>query len=124
MAFTSVLTDNVLNHVFRNRPYAPPKKLYVGLFTANGEVTAGDYKRAEITFGAPDNGIIANDTEVRFSIAITEWGTVTGMGIFDAESGGSQLDELELDIEGKLVDENEQPYIPAGEYKIEVKPCD
>lgn len=124
MPFTNQTNTNILNHVFRNQPYTSPDKVYVGLFTsANTEVSGGGYTRKEITFGAPfadGNGMkIANDAEVRFPIGTADWGEITHAGIFDAETGGTRLDISTAEAV-RLVRENDQLYIAAGNYKIKL----
>lgn len=116
--FTKDMQNNILNHVFRGETYTPPSKLYVGLLTSSGEVSAKEYERQEITFTESTTGENASDEEVRFPIATSDWGTVNGMGIFDAETDGTQLDELS--VPDKSVTENEQPFIPVGGYDIEL----
>lgn len=119
MGFTNNLTNNLLNHVFRNKPYTSPETLYVGLLTSNEEVSAGEYKRQQIEFNEPSGGVIKNSNEARFPIATSDWGKVTGLAIYDAESGGNKLDELT--VTSKEVTENEQPFVPVEGYEIEVK---
>lgn len=119
---TTKLSNNILNHVFGGETYTPPEAIYVALFTSNGEIDADEYQRMEITFSSASNGRIESDKEVRFPVAVSEWGTVTKLALYDAQTGGSKLDEFP--VNNKIVEKNEQIYIPAGSYNIEVVECD
>jgi len=123
MAFTSQLNNSILNHVFRNEPYTPPSSVYVALFTSsNTEVSGDGYERKQITFSAPINNEIANDEEVRFPIAMSDWGTITHLAIFDSETGGNMLDLAEIEAESqRIVRENDQPIVGVGDYKVELR---
>jgi len=117
MSFTSNLKDDVLNHVFRNTPYTQPATVYVGLFTSTGEVSASSYTRELITFATPVGNTIKNDAEVRFPIAVEDWGEVTSAGIFDAETAGNRLDNADIAL-SKSVRANDQFVIMTENYSI------
>lgn len=91
-----------------------PSALYVGLYTANPtdtaggtEVSGGSYARVLVTsaLGAWDNtqaasstavssgtgGTTRNQSAITFPAPTANWGTVTGMALFDAASGGNML---------------------------------
>ena len=98
-AKTDYLEDALLNHVLRNTSFASPTTIYVGLFTTmpiddgsgGVEVSGGSYARQSVAFAAPASGIVANNALVTFPTATAAWGTVLGMGLFDALSGGNLL---------------------------------
>lgn len=98
-AKTDYLEDAILNHVLRNTAYSSPTTIYVALFTTlpaddgtgGVEVTGGSYARQSVTFAAPSGGSVANSGAVTFPTATASWGTVLGMGLFDAVSGGNLL---------------------------------
>jgi hypothetical protein len=98
-AKTDYLEDAMLNHVLRNTAYTSPTTIYVALFTTlpaddgtgGVEVTGGSYARQAVTFAAPSSGVVANSGAVTFPTATASWGTVLGMGLFDAVSGGNLL---------------------------------
>lgn len=119
MGLTNYLKNNILNHVFRNVSYSSPSTVYVGLFDGTSEISGSGYARQAINFGTPTNGIISNQTEVQFPVAIGDWGDVTGGGIFDASSGGNRLDSSEV-ASVRVIKENDQFIIPVGNYVIEV----
>ena len=91
-----------------------PSTLYVGLFTANPtdsgggtEVSGGSYARVSVTSSLANwagtqaaasttastgtSGTTSNNNAITFPAPTGNWGTVTGVGIFDASSGGNLL---------------------------------
>lgn len=79
-----------------------PTTWFVGLHTgdpgetgATNEVsTAGTgYARQAVTFGASAGGIVANTGLVLFGPAVTAWGTITHVSIWDAVTVGNCLDK-------------------------------
>src|SRR5690625_4740827 len=115
--FTRELENNVLNHIFRGEAYTPPEKVYVGLLTSAGEVTGEGYTRQELTFRDSSNGRMVNHNEIRFPIAEEDWGTITRAGVFDAQSGGTQLTETSVN-ETEVI-ENEQVMYAIGDFEVE-----
>jgi len=115
--FTRELENKVLNHIFRNESYTPPEKVYVGLFTSAGEVAGAGYTRQEITFRESSNGRIVNDNEIRFPIAEEDWGTITRAGVFDSQTGGTQLTETTVN-ETEVI-ENKQVMYAIGDFEVE-----
>lgn len=98
-AKTDYLEDAILNHVLRNTGYSSPALIYVGLFTTmpsddgtgGVEVSGGSYARQNVTFAVPASGICANNGLVTFPVATVGWGTVLGMGLWDALTVGNLL---------------------------------
>lgn len=98
-AKTDYLENALLDHVLRNTAYASPATIYVGLFTTmpaddgtgGVEVTGGSYARQSVTFSAAAGGSTANSALVTFPTATAGWGTVLGIGLFDASTGGNLL---------------------------------
>lgn len=91
-----------------------PATLYVGLYTANPtdaaggtEVTGGSYARVSVTSSLANwagtqaaasttassgtSGTTSNNGAITFPAPTANWGTITGVGIFDAVSGGNLL---------------------------------
>lgn len=102
MAMSTYLATALLNAAFRNTPFTSPDTVYLALYTSDPtdedigtEVNGGGYARKAITFTAPvvNNGRveISNDTEIVFDIATSDWGTVSHVGVRDAETGGNLL---------------------------------
>jgi hypothetical protein len=96
-AMTDILEDRVINHFFRGTSQTSPATVYLGLFTAapaeagtgGTEVSGGAYARQAITFGAPSAGATDNTGTITFPTATANWGTVIGVGIFDASTAGN-----------------------------------
>ena len=111
MSFTDYLEQRVLNYVFRSDSdsFASPSAIYVGLQTATStEDTATgsgtSYQRKAVTFGAPTTSgtkkQIANTNEIAFDSAGSNWGTVTHLSLFDSQSAGNWLAQVQLTDSG------------------------
>lgn len=102
-SFSDFLELEVLDHVFGAAAYTAPGTLHIGLFTAaptdsggGTEVTGGDYGRVAVTnnatnFPAAAAGAKSNGTEIAFTTATANWGTVVAFAIFDASTSGNML---------------------------------
>lgn len=98
---TKHLEAAILAWLFNGATLTPPASLYLGLFTAAPDVSAGGtecsgggYGRARFANAAGSwadaaAGSKALVTCVGFPVASGSWGTVTAIGIFDAASGGN-----------------------------------
>ena len=82
------------NTVLRLVQEATP--FWLALFTTlpaedgtGAEIEGGGYARQSVTFGAPAGGLMSNAVAIEFPAATSDWGTATGWGLFDAESGGN-----------------------------------
>jgi hypothetical protein len=98
---STYLADKLLDHFLDGTAYTAPTA-YVGLYTTNPtmpagtggtEVSGGSYARVSLSglMGAASAGSKANTTAVAFATATASWGTVTGIGIFDAVTAGNLL---------------------------------
>lgn len=106
-ALSSYLEAALLNAVFRNTTYTSPATVYMGLFTTlpgiapdgtgGVEVTGNAYARQAVTFGAPGaagdgSQKCTNTGVITFPTATPgNWGTIVGVGIFDAVTAGNLL---------------------------------
>lgn len=91
-----------------------PATVYIALFTANPtdtgggtEVTGGSYARVAVTSSLANwagtqaaasttassgtSGTTSNNAAITFPTPSANWGTITGVGIFDASSAGNLL---------------------------------
>ena len=77
-----------------------PTAWYVALYTAapsdsggGTELTGNGYSRQSVAFDAATSpgGTTANSGDVTFTASGGDWGTVTHIGIHDADSGGNLL---------------------------------
>lgn len=82
---------------------------YVGLFTTTPasdgtggvEVSGGGYARKAVTnnttnFPTTSSGTKSNAADIQWTAATADWGTVAGVAIFDAPTGGNQLYQKDL----------------------------
>lgn len=113
-AMSDYLENKLIDHVLRATAYTAPATTYVALFTANPsdtgggiEVTGGSYARVAVTSGTTQwagtqsagsttassgtGGTTSNNASITFPAPTANWGTVTGMGVFDASTAGNLL---------------------------------
>lgn len=97
-ALSNYLENALLNHVLRNTAMTSPTTVYLALFTSNPaedasgtEVSGGAYARQSVAFDAPSDGVCDNTSGIEFPQATGDWGTVTHVGLFDAETAGNLL---------------------------------
>ena len=124
MSFTTLLENELLDHVFRNAAYTPPSTVYVGLYTSatsgsggGTEVTGGAYTRQAMAFDAATSSAIDNTSAVEFATATANWGTVTHTAILDAATGGNMLAETSLTA-SKVISTGDVFRFQAGEFDI------
>jgi hypothetical protein len=124
MSMSDYLENALLNAVLRNTPYTSPSQVYVALFTSDPtdagtgtEVSGGGYARQPVTFNAPSNGQVTNAADILFPVATASWGTVTHIGIYDAQTGGNLLFHGALTT-SKTISANDQLKIAAGDLSI------
>jgi len=125
MSFSNFLETELLDHVFANNAYTSPSAVYVGLFTSNpdedgsgSEVsTSGTaYVRQSASFAVSGN-TATTDAAVEFPTATASWGSITHIGIYDAESAGNLLAYSALDA-AKTISSGDVLRIPAGDIDI------
>jgi len=127
----SMLSDYLeaalINTVLRGQQYASPVKVYAGLFKSDPtdagtgvEVSGGGYVRQEITFSSPVDGQTMNTLDILFPVATALWGTITHIGIYDAQTGGNLLLYGPLEFE-RTIDISSQFKIPASYLIIRLK---
>lgn len=119
MGLSKELENSLLDHVFNGVTYTPPKTIYVGIFDKTAEVSAAEYARQEITFTSPSASVIENDTEIRFPIAQSEWGSIESGGLFDAKTGGTRLDDDTTNKTVRVIRDTDQFVIPKGNFTVE-----
>lgn len=127
-AMSDYLESALLNAVFRGVAYNSPSEVYVALYTsdptdADGgtEVAGGAYARQVAQFDAPvtsgSTKVIRNTTDIAFPIATAGWGTVTHIGVRDAEAGGNLLYHGKL-VTAKAIETNDQFKLLAGNLEL------
>jgi len=93
MPSTYFMANQMLS-VLQNKP-----ALFVGLFLSlperdgqgGHEVNGAGYARQSVAFGNPDQGQMSNISRIDFPQSTEDWGEVVGMGIWDAQVGGTLL---------------------------------
>jgi hypothetical protein len=112
-ALSNYLENKLVDHVFRNTPYAVPTAVWVALYTtaptdAGGgvEVAGGNYGRVQVgpsttawnatqggTAGASSgtDGQTENAADIVFPSPSATWGLVSAFGLLDAASAGNLL---------------------------------
>jgi len=123
MTFSNYLANNILDEIYNQGDFSPPSSIYLALYTSDPgnddtgtEVSAPNYARQDVTtaFAAASGRQVENDSEILFPEAGENWGTVTHIGIRDAETGGNLLDHTDLPVE-KMVEENDQLRLKTGD---------
>jgi hypothetical protein len=89
MSASNYLENAILNLISGNGTYTPTS-LSLALYTSNpgetgsgAELVADSYQRKPITFGLSVSGVMANNAEVLFDQATTDWATVSYFGVID-----------------------------------------
>src|SRR5256885_3707404 len=104
---STYLSDKMLNWLKGTAFGTAPTTVYVALFTTNPtsddgtgavEVSGGSYARASITTSSGWSAIsgtnprqISNSGTVTFATPTANWGSVTGIGVYDASTAGNLL---------------------------------
>jgi hypothetical protein len=123
MSFSNYLETKILDHVFGATAYTAPSTLYIGLHTSNPdeddsgtEVSGGGYVRQSDTFTTTGN-TTSNDSAVEFPTATANYGTVTHVGVYDAETAGNLMAYAALSS-SKTIETGDVFRIPAGDLDI------
>lgn len=130
--FTDYLEQKVLEYVFRGQAFPQPSALYLGLFTVlptsdagtgGTEVSGGGYARANLgtlsnafTAWSASSGI-KNSADITFPQATAAWGTIVGLGIWDAATGGNLLAFAPFQS-SKVVNPGDQIVVRANDLTI------
>lgn len=125
LSFSNFLETELLDHVFANNAYTSPAAVYVSLHTANpdedasgAEVTTSgtNYVRQTGSFTVSGN-TATTDAAIEYPTATASYGTVTHIGIWDAESAGNMLAYAALTT-SKTIASGDVFRIPAGDIDI------
>lgn len=96
----------VINKIFRN----DTEKYYIGLLksdptdnaTTIDEIQTASYIRQQITFEEPNLGETYNQNEIMFPVATENWGWITHIGLFTAQTGGELIAYSGLDYKKEI----------------------
>ncbi|MHD0313984.1 hypothetical protein [Fusobacterium ulcerans] len=91
----------IINEIFRK----DGTKYYLGLLKSNptdnattiDEVKTASYARQQIIFEVPNLGETYNKNKITFPVATENWGWITHIGLFDAETAGRLIAYSALD---------------------------
>lgn len=120
-----------------------PTNWYFGLYTANPsdtgggtEVSGGSYARVSVastlanwagtqsagstTASSGTGGTTSNNGTVTFPAPTANWGTITGMALFSASSGGSMLVWSALTTNKTVNNGDPAPTFPAAAFSYQV----
>lgn len=128
LAKSSYLESKVLRHVLGIEAFTMPSTVYLALFTTSHaspdgtggvEVTnANAYARQVATF-TESAGVASNSGEIVFPTATGNWGTISGLGVYDSgtHSGGNLLYYGNWTA-AKTIDTNDIFRVPLGNLDI------
>lgn len=136
-AKTNYLENQMIDWFFRGQTFTPPTNLHFALFTvaptdAGGgtEVSGGSYARVSVarsltsfagtqsagstTASTGTGGTTSNNAAITFPAPTANWGSIVGMGVYDASTGGNLLFYGNL-TQAKTVNNGDAaPSFPAG----------
>lgn len=121
---SNYLENAFINASLRATNFTAPTSVYVSLHTADPtdagtgtEVSGNAYVRKAATFASPSNGASATSADVTFDQATGSWGTITHIGIWDAESTGNMLYHTPLTT-SKTIDSGDIFKIASGSLTV------
>lgn len=123
MSFTNFLETEILDHVFAGAAYTAPGTHYLGLFTAapgeaggGTELSGSAYVRKAVAF-TTSGDTTSNNAAIEFPTATGSWGTVTHVGVFDAETSGNLMAYATLSS-SKAIATGDVFRVPSGDLDI------
>jgi hypothetical protein len=129
MALSATWEQTLLNLALGQATLASANTLYCALFTTTPtmpgntggvEVSGGSYARQAMAFSAASGSGPAqssNSALVTFPTATASWGTITGMGLYTASSGGTLVDATSLST-SKAIGSGDVFAVPIGNYIV------
>jgi hypothetical protein len=125
--FSNYLEEELIDFTLRLQAAPTINSIYIGLANSYDitdgssfeEVATGDtsYARQGAAFDAPVDGVTQNTALIQWTAAASEWGTITHIGIFDADTAGNILYWAQLATE-RTVGEDDVFQIPAGNLTV------
>lgn len=142
-AMTNYLENKLIDQLFRGQAFSFPSTLYFAAFTASPsdtgggtEVSGGAYARVGVvasmanfagtqaagsTVASSGNtGTTSNNAAITFPAPTANWGTVVGIGIFDASTGGNMLYYGDLTSSKVVNNGDAAPSFAAGAFTYQV----
>lgn len=143
-AMSDYLENKIVDWLLRGQAFTPPATVYVALFTTNDndanssavEVTGGSYARVAVASSLANwagtqgsgtsvassgtSGTTSNNNTITFPAPTANWGTITGIGIFDASTAGNLLFYGAL-AQSKTVNNGDAaPNFPAAALSVQI----
>jgi hypothetical protein len=123
-SISNYLGNNILNHVFSKSDYYLPQ-VYVGLLAKEpdkegssiSEPDCPGYARAVTNASIWDTAVeslIENISNITFTMACENWGTMTYFALFDASKGGNVLAYGKLSP-SKIINSGDIPMFAPGD---------
>ena len=125
MSLSNTFETHTLNYLFTATSVTRPTAWYVALFTSNPDedasgtevTTSGTaYVRQSVSFTVSGN-TASNSAAVEFPTATASYGTVTHIGVFDAETSGNLIAYAALTT-SKAIDTGDVLRVPASDLDI------
>lgn len=137
---TNYLHNNWMQFLLEGAAFTPPASLWLGLFTTvpaltgTGGVevsTSGTaYGREEIvstgaSWSGPSgtNQEYSNAADITYNVPTANWGTITGAGLFDAETAGNLLYIATLQTPKTVNNGDGAPRVLAGQLRLSRATC-
>lgn len=132
---TNFAENKLIDLLFRAQAMALPADWYWGLFTttpadgsAGVEVSGGSYARVALTRSLANynstqddalastgtTGTTKNTGQITFPVPTASWGSITGIGLFDAASAGNCWFVIPLGTAKTVNNGDPAPYVAAA----------
>lgn len=137
-SISDYLENKIIDWLMRAQAFTPPATIYVALMTTNEndassgevEVTGGSYARVAVTSSLANwagtqaagsttastgtGGQTSNNAAITFPAPTANWGTVTGVAIYDAATAGNLLLHAALTQSKTVNNGDAAPNFPIG----------
>lgn len=136
---SNYLAQKEMNFLLKGEPWTPPATAYIALFTTVPQLdgtggvevstTGTGYSRVAITqsngWSGPSgtNQEYTNTADIVYNVPTGNWGTIVGVGIYDASTGGNLLFTGHLNTSKSVTSGDGAPKILAGQYRISRAVC-
>jgi len=143
-AFSNYLQNKLIDWLLRGQSYTPPTTVYVGLFTTDDnaannsgvEVSGGSYARVSVSSALANwagtqstgstsvssgtSGTTSNNNVLTFPAPTAAWGSIQGIGIFDAATAGNLLFYAPLTTAKTVNNGDPAPTFPAAALALSI----
>ncbi len=143
-AMSDYLENKLIDQIFRGQAYTFPSTLYFALFTtadndadsSKVEVSGGSYVRVGVTCSLANfagtqsagstvastgtTGTTSNNSSITFATPTANWGTIVGIGIYDASTSGNLLFYGALTTNKTVNNGDAAPSFAAGAFTAQI----